>query len=369
MNDPGSIIDAGREAGSAGHTTTRPQLRAMAGRAAPVCRAKAGVAQGSHLRVVPKEARAELLRLRTRDNWHNVYYLAGDWTTIAVAIALSIVIGHPAVYALSAVVIGSRQRALMNLVHEGSHRKLFRTRALNDWAAKLFAAFPLMTSVSAYVCAHCRHHASLWDADNDPKTIRYAELDLVAPRDDRTFWWRHLIRPLALYHAPYNIASSLSWRGEPRSERVQRVAFWVTALAAVSFLGIWQELLLYWMIPYCTTFQVIRYWTEMAEHAGLPSDDPWLATRNWDGSWLARYLLAPHRDDLYHLVHHLFPAIPHYRLGEAHRLLLAVPEYANAHQCDGFFRARSAHAPSVLQDIRRPQQPSALHRPAAAADA
>jgi fatty acid desaturase len=320
---------------------------------APVC---GGVRPGTHLRAVPKDLRAELVRLRARDNWRNVCYLAGDWATIAAAVAFSALAGGRLSYALAVVVVGSRQRALMNLVHEASHRKLFKSRRLNDVAGRLLAGFPLLTSVSAYVCAHCRHHAALWDAERDPKTQRYAQLDLISPAADRRFWWRHIVRPLALWHAPYNLASSLSWRGEDRSERVQRLAFWIGVLLVAYATGLWPGLVVYWLVPYCTTFQVIRYWTEMAEHAGLPTDDPWLATRNWDGSWAARWLLAPHRDDLYHLVHHLFPGIPHYRLGEAHRVLLAVPEYAAAHHCDGFFWPRRADAPSVLQDIRRPDR-------------
>jgi fatty acid desaturase len=330
--------------------------------AAPACRGRA-VAQGSHLRAIPKPIRTELAALRVRDNWRNIWYFATDWVVIAGAIAVSLVLTHPLVYALSVIIIGSRQRALMNLVHEASHRKLFRNRAANDWAGRLLGGFPLLTSVSAYVCAHCRHHAALWDPERDPKTHRYAQLDLISPADDRRFWWRHIVRPLALYHAPYNIADSLSWRDEDRSERAQRLCFWFAVCALVSVLHLWPLLLLYWIVPFCTTFQVIRYWTEMAEHAGLPSRDPWLATRNWDGSWLARWLLAPHRDDLYHLVHHLLPAIPHYRLAQAHRLLLAVPEYAAAHHCDGFFWPRRVGVPSVLQDIRRPSRDGVAQAP------
>jgi hypothetical protein len=33
-----------------------------------------------------------------------------------------------------------------------------------------------------------------------------------------------------------------------------------------------------------------------------------------------------------------------------------VPEYAAAHHCDGFFFARRPDAPSVLQDIAKPDE-------------
>jgi fatty acid desaturase len=328
---------------------------------APACR-KTSVAQGAHLRDIPRDVRLELARLRVRRDGRNVAALAADWTTIALAVAASLVTGHLAVYAIAVVIIGSRQRALMNLVHEASHHKLFRGRRANDMAGKLLAAFPVVTGLAAYTCSHCRHHAGLWDEQRDPKTIRYRQLGLVAPRADRSFWWRHLARPLALAHVPHNLSAALSWAGEPRSERVQRAAFWAVVLGVVASLGLWRELLLLWVVPYCTSFQVIRYWAEMAEHAGLRTTDPWMASRNWTSNALMRWLMISH--DEYHLIHHLFPGIPHYRMTEAHRTLLQVPQYAAAHHCDGFFRPRSPHAPSVLQDIRHPDRISVRPLPA-----
>jgi fatty acid desaturase len=304
------------------------------------------------MRDVPRELRRELAALRARDDRRNVVAILSDWLAVAVAIAASIVTANPFVYVAAVIVIGSRQRALMNLVHEASHHKLFTRRGVNHWAGKLLIAFPVITGLAAYTCSHCRHHARLWDEERDPKTLRYLELDLVEPAADRSFWVKHLARPLALVHVPRNVAASLSWEGEPRAERLQRLAYWVVVLAVVGLLGLWTQLVLFWVLPYCTTFQVVRYWAEMAEHAGLRSSDPWQATRNWTSNGLVRWLMLSH--DQYHLVHHLFPGIPHYRTPAAHRLLMQVPEYAAAHHCDGFFWPHRADTPSVLQDIRHP---------------
>ena len=305
------------------------------------------------MKAIPRELRLELAALRAKDNWRNVFFLAGDWLLIAASIAATLAAHmHPAVYILSVLLIGSRQRALMNLVHQASHRKLFRSRTLNDSVGKLFAAFPLLTSLSAYVCAHCRHHGSLWDSEHDPKLFRYRQLGLVEPFADgrRAFARRHLLRPLLLGRAPSNILASLSWKGEPRSETFQRVAFWAMLLPSVVITGAGPAFVAFWLVPFATSFQVIRYWAEMAEHAGLRSSDPFRATRNWKGGVVARFLLAPH-SDWYHLTHHLLPGIPHYRLADAHRLLMQVPEYASGHHCDGFFWSRRAERPSVLEDI------------------
>lgn len=44
-------------------------------------------------------------------------------------------------------------------------------------------------------------------------------------------------------------------------------------------------------------------------------------------------------------------SIPHYRLREAHQVLLRVETYARAHHCNGSFLRRRADYPSVVQDI------------------
>jgi fatty acid desaturase len=310
--------------------------------------------------VIPRPLRLELARLRRRDNWRNVLYLGFDWAVIAGSIAAAhAVVGpvaRPTAYLIAVVVIGSRQRALMNLVHQASHRKLFANRRANDWAGRLLAAFPLLGSLEAYVCAHCRHHGYLWDPEKDPKVRMYGRLGLIEPAVQlRAFARLHVLRPIMLMHVPSNVVRFASGDGEPRRERLARVAFWACALAGIIGTGHAAELLRYWVVPYVTVFQVIRYWAEMAEHAGLASDDPWMATRSWTSHPLVEWLVAPHSDG-FHLAHHLFPAIPHYRLAAAHRLLMQVPEYAMGHHCEGLFRRRRPDAPSVFDDIRRPEQ-------------
>ncbi len=313
--------------------------------------------QGGYKKAIPKDIRKELSSLQNKDNWHNVFYLGLDWLVIAVAIAAAVASSiNPLVYAAAVIVIGSRQRALMNLVHEASHKKLFRNRIANDRVGKLLSAWPLLSSLSAYTCAHCRHHGYLWNEEKDPKTAAYRALGLLSiPENRRQFLFRYLVKPFFLMHVTRNVAGSISWEGEPRSETVGRIVFWAVLLGTVSASGLIVPFFLFWVVPFLTSFQIIRYWNETAEHAGLQTDDPWMATRNWNSSLLGRFLLAPHSDDLYHLTHHLFPLIPHYRLAAAHRLLMRVPEYARGHHCDGFFWPRRANAPSVIQDIWRPQ--------------
>ena len=296
-----------------------------------------------------------LRRLQRTDNVTNVGYVAADWLVIAGAVAASMRLDSALALAAAVVIVGSRQRALMNLLHQASHGQLFANRAPNRWCGRLLIAFPLAMSLDAYRRTHLAHHRHLWDEDRDPKTIRYAALGLVrAPRRVSRFAVRHLLGALALLHVPFNVGTAVRTSGAPRRERAALVAFWGVVVIVAVIAGVERHLVTYWVLPYVTTFQVIRYWSETAEHAGLRSQDAWLATRNWTSTAPVRWLLAPHSDS-YHLAHHLVPGVPHYRLAELHAELMRIPEYAAGHQCDGFLISHRPEAPSVVQDICRPE--------------
>jgi fatty acid desaturase len=299
---------------------------------------------------------ATLQRLQRTDNVSNVRYLAADWLAIAGAVATSVVLESALALAGAVLVIGSRQRALMNLLHQASHGQLFSSRMANRWCGRLLVAFPLAMSLDAYRRTHLVHHRHLWDEAHDPKTIRYAALGLVsAPRRVSRFAVRHLLGAMALLHVPFNVGTAVRAAGAPRSERAAQIAFWAVVATVFVLTGTARELLWYWALPYFTTFQVIRYWAESAEHAGLRSENVWLATRNWTSAAPVRWFLAPHSDS-YHLAHHLVPSVPHYRLTELHVELMRIPEYAAGHQCDGFLIPRRPEAPSVVRDICRPDE-------------
>ncbi len=54
----------------------------------------------------------------------------------------------------------------------------------------------------------------------------------------------------------------------------------------------WLYVILYWFIPLLTTFQIIRYWAEMAEHSGLNNDSELTASRNTFGMpWTIFYFI------------------------------------------------------------------------------
>jgi fatty acid desaturase len=222
--------------------------------------------KGGYKKAIPKDIRQELTSLQSKDNWHNISYLAFDWLIVAAAIAVAVASDmNPLVYMVVVLVIGSRQRALMNLVHEASHKKLFKKRLANDWVGKLLAAWPLLTSLSAYVCAHCRHHGYLWDESKDPKTASYEALGFISVPRGKGQFLLYLVKPFFLLHVVRNVWHSLSWEGEPRSETVGRIIFWTVLLALLFTAGLLTEFLLFWVLPFLTSFQICQ-WPRRSPH-------------------------------------------------------------------------------------------------------
>lgn len=292
----------------------------------------------------------------SRDNWHGPLDLFVDWLVIAgVAVAVVSCDYQPVMYVIGVLVVGGRQRALRSLMHEASHLKLTRHGPLNKWLGRVFIAWPVFSGLSSYTCAHCEHHRHLWDDRRDPKLLGYMRLGLVDPRDMKQFVRRHLVKPLLLAHVPFQVTADLIGRDEDRKETRLRVLFLLVVSAGFVLTGFGVDFLLLWVVPYATFYQVLRYWSDIADHAGLRSDNPWQATRSWDASWLVRQFLAPHNSN-WHLAHHLYPAVPHYRIHRLHKTLQAAPSYQQAHHCDGFLFTRGQCRPSVVQDVLRPER-------------
>ncbi|MDU6163408.1 MAG: fatty acid desaturase family protein, partial [Staphylococcus epidermidis] len=262
------------------------------------------------------------------------------------------------VYLLSIILIGSRMRAFDNLMHEACHRSLFTNKFYNKWITCIFIAFPIFTSFTTYCNSHFQHHKNLWDEENDPDTKRYRIVGLDKPQENiNKFIKDHIIKVLLLFHVPKyilgTVSANLYSKDIPKSELWTRNILWLVLISTSIAFNFWFYLIIFWFVPLLTTFQIIRYWAEMAEHSGLNNDTELTASRNTFGMPWTIFLFHPHHDN-YHLVHHLFPAIPHYNLKKAHSILMQDKKYREAHHCTGFFKTTLPGFYSVVKDICTP---------------
>ncbi|MCC2447567.1 fatty acid desaturase family protein [Bacillus cereus] len=302
-----------------------------------------------------KEIRNEIRELQARNNWYNIFAIGLDWLMVSISVCAYFLFPSIWVYLISILIIGSRMRGLDIMMHEASHNMLFENRKLNKWVTCFFAAFPIMISYQTYCKGHMTHHKYLW-SEVDPDLIRYRIFGLDDPEQNRIrFFIFHFLKPLFLVHVPRYILGmvkvSMYSKDEPRLDRYARNIFWLAIIISSIVFGFWKIILLFWIVPFLTTFQILKYWAEMAEHAGLENEHEIFASRNSFGNWYERFLLHPHHNS-YHLVHHLFPAVPHYNIKKAHLILMKDPTYRQAHHCTGFFKSLAPGFSSVVDDIQ-----------------
>src|SRR6202158_5461017 len=115
-----------------------------------------------------KEELADLSRINPLLSW---LHIAAELSAIIAAIYLCERFWSPLLYLLAIAIIGARQHALLILMHDGVHYRLFRNRRLNDWTAEVILAWPNLICARAYRRNHFAHHRFLNTAQ-DPDWAR-----------------------------------------------------------------------------------------------------------------------------------------------------------------------------------------------------
>jgi fatty acid desaturase len=109
----------------------------------------------------------------------------------------------------------------------------------------------------------------------------------------------------------------------------------------------WYYLVL-WVMPLLTTFAFFMILREGIQHGAL-GQERFRHTRLFEGNPLIRFAVFPLGMD-YHLAHHLFPMVPHYRLKKLHELLAETHPYPQvAPVFRGYFFTRSAPATAATR--------------------
>jgi fatty acid desaturase len=93
-------------------------------------------------------------------------------------------------------------------------------------------------------------------------------------------------------------------------------------LTGFALTGVWYMYFLLWWVPALTWNRFVVRLRNIGEHAVVPDNDDRLRnTRTTLTSWWERALIAPYSVH-YHLEHHLVVNCPHYKLKDAHKMLM-----------------------------------------------
>ena len=272
--------------------------------------------------------------------WRSWLSFATNWALVAAAFAVVAYAPNPLSILVALFVIGARQLGCAILMHEASHRSLFRNHALNDWAGNWLAAYPVWLDLVPYRAYHLRHHTKTWTAE-DPD-IGLAMPFPVSKRSMARKIWRDLSGQTGWKRARATLRRDLGRsRGKVKREdsgvpALRGVVITNGILFGLCALAGHPALYLLWVAAWLTTFSLVMRIRSIAEHAMIDDPaDPLRNTRTTIASWWERLLLAPNRVN-FHLEHHLLMAVPHYKLPRMHRVLRERGALANACLASGY---------------------------------
>jgi fatty acid desaturase len=303
------------------------------------------------------EINAALQRLSVSDNWHSLLALFAGYALIAGAVVLGEMSAW--LYPLAVLVIGARQRALTTILHDAAHGRAARSKWLNWVVGSYMSGYLIFQAFKPYQHSHVlQHHWFLGHPERDPDFQMYLRAGLYNGLTPGRFFWRHVFATLFLLNAAEYLWYVTKHRSialvRSRGESACFIAFWAVLLALLHAFDGWRLFLLYWLVPYATSFVVIGRFIEIAEHYPMVGQDTTVlrSTRNRFSHPLEALFFSMHQEN-YHLVHHLRPDIPFWNLESAHRKMLEDSEYRRVNRDFGGIFLSRARRPSLIADLVR----------------
>lgn len=108
---------------------------------------------------------------------------------------------------------------------------------------------------------------------------------------------------------------------------------------------------LLWLLPLFTTFPLFMILREWLQHGNADRGRLTNSRIILESNPLTRYAIYPWGMD-YHLPHHLFASVPHYKLKQLHEILLRDPEYReNGVIVEGWSKQKANGLPTILDVI------------------
>jgi fatty acid desaturase len=278
----------------------------------------------------------------------------------ALAIALGVRFPHPLVVLAVLVVVAGQQHGLAILAHQSAHYRLFEARWLNDLCGKL-CGIPLGVSMITYRVIHRIHHNNLY-TPIDPDLplmagyprgraylLRKLGKDLLGVTTFKNYSYFFCLkgtksagRGTAGERSTVLDDTSPALRAEAKRDRALVIGANLALFAALAAAGALRWYLLLWFLPLVTLLQALLRLRAVLEHGAVPdTGEPLRAARTTLAPWTVRWLVYPHSMN-FHVEHHLYPAVPHYRLAAAHEELVRAGVLA-----------RAEISPSLRESLRR----------------
>ncbi|MDB5901456.1 MAG: fatty acid desaturase [Betaproteobacteria bacterium] len=289
-----------------------------------------------------------LRKLSVRDTPRWLRAIAFEWLLIASVIAVCASSAEWAVWIAGGIAIGTRQHALSILGHEGAHRLISHSRAVNDLLGNWVALYPLLITVQGYRSSHISHHWYLETRDDPSKvSVDHHPRDWTFPMSGL-----HLAGMLARDLSGLSQASSTAllkyvWQIRDPAIHVGCIAVVQVVLATLITLatGSYWAYPVLWLFPLFTVVVACYRVRAVAEHSAFgdatgryrrAAVDPLKYTRTTlVRPWLA-CVFAPYNVS-YHIEHHVYPSVSCFNLKKLHDHIAEHPDYQRyAHITHGY---------------------------------
>jgi len=271
-------------------------------------------------------------------------------------------------YPLAVLIISAHQRGLTTIAHDAAHRTLAKNAILNYFLGTIFGSYPLFQRHWAYRISHVHlHHPFLGNPQKDPDLMFFMQSGIYDVCHPFRYFLNIVIFPIFggatldylkyLITTRFRVVDEGDGNGAKNSDQTKFLIdgigfyfFWIL-VALVGYWNMWlDEIILFWIIPYLTTFQILGWFIEIAEHSPMcesESENIFL-TRNRKGNLVERLLFGVNLDE-YHLEHHLSPGVPFWKLKVAQEIRRLDPRYDSiAKTWGGLFCSGPQGQPSVI---------------------
>jgi fatty acid desaturase len=287
----------------------------------------------SRLATPIKLTKEQLRKLSEVNPFISTCHILLEWIVVVLTAMLCHHFWNPVLYLASVAFIGARQHALLILMHDGTHYRLFRNRSLNDWVTEVFLAWPHLATMRAYRDNHLAHHNYI-NTEKDPDWLRKKDNpEWQFPQSRRELAGILLLDLMGIGGINLiRLASSLSTAARVPSRTFVRIrlSFYIIMLGGLIAAGCGKAVLMYWIVPYFTWLVFVMRIRSIAEHFAIEGESgTYGSIRTTHAGLLARLFVAP-KNVNYHIEHHFFPSVPFYRLPELHSLLMSDDEFARS---------------------------------------
>jgi fatty acid desaturase len=243
----------------------------------------------------------------------SVLYGAGHWPVWVVLLLLLL---HGTCYSFQ-----------INAVHELIHNTVFKTRVLNAIFVRIFAFLGLI-NFELFNTSHLRHHRYTLHQPDDLEVVLPQKFLLFWILKDgivnikRPLWIKDIIR-VARGQFQGQWEMMLFPEGSP--ERAAAVRWARTLLIGHALIIVGSLYFHLWLLPVVTTFATcygnwLHTLCNATQHIGMQDDvaDFRLCCRTFTVNPIVQFLYW-HMN--YHVEHHMYAAVPCYKLGRLHRLI------------------------------------------------